>query len=71
MTTLNEREIAFKEELEDLLRKHGVELTVEDHYSGYAECGSDTRMHAYAKAEYDEGKMVKETIDLDFGLYFP
>ena len=34
----------FKRELAVLLKKYNAELSCEDHYRGYPECGSDIRI---------------------------
>jgi hypothetical protein len=48
-------------ELTDLLEKHGATLTAEDHWTGYAECGSDVRMTI---------DMPWPHKDIDLGGYF-
>ena len=63
---MNEREIAFLRELKEILTRYEVELTSEDHYPGYPECGEDIRIEAYASSDYsvDEEGLG---INLDFG----
>ena len=45
---MNKRE-QFEKELKLLLQKYEVELKVEDHWEGYAECGKDIRITAEFK----------------------
>jgi hypothetical protein len=34
----------FMEEFHELLVKYGAEITADDHWTGYSECGQDVRM---------------------------
>lgn len=58
---MNEKRKQFVEDLNLLLDKHGVVLTADDHYPGYAECGQDIRI----TAEFDDW----EVEDIDLGSY--
>lgn len=58
----------FREELGELLKKWGAEIEAEDHWTGYAECGSDVRMTVEIPSIYDEhGNMVREWCHVDLG----
>lgn len=68
---MNETEKQFLTEFKEFLKKWGVELSTEDHYSGYSECGKDIRMNAYSYTKYDnQGNIIREKIDIDLGLIF-
>lgn len=51
----------FLNDLKALLGKYDAEIVVEDHWTGYAECGQDVRM----TVEFENWKME----DLDLGRY--
>jgi hypothetical protein len=51
----------FLKGLRDLLEKHGAEITCDDHWEGYAECGRDIRI----TVEFDDHNIP----DIDFGSY--
>lgn len=57
---MNERE-EFLKELHALLGKYDVEITAQNHWQGYAECGEDVRM----TAEFNSW----ETDDIDLGKW--
>ena len=63
----------FKAELQSLLNKYGAELDARDHWTGYAECGSDVRMEATVPAIYDaDHNCVREWVCIDLGsVLFP
>jgi hypothetical protein len=66
---MNDTEKAFKEELDALLKKYKVELSLEETSFGYS--GSTYRIDAFAYTTYDEnGDIVSDTIDLDLGNYY-
>lgn len=43
---MTDTQLQFLKELRDLLGRYNVELTAEDHWTGYAECGEDVRITA-------------------------
>jgi len=66
---VSERTDNFKAELAALCRKYHCEISAEDHYQGYAECGEDIRM----TVEFDSDSTVDPYVpyeDLDLGKYF-
>ena len=60
-------ESLFMRDLQELLAKYGeAELSAEDHWTGYAGCGSDVRMTVYIQGIYDEsGDVVREYTEID------
>jgi hypothetical protein len=71
MRTKEEIGAAFLEDLKNLLARYGAELTAEDHWHGYAECGSDVRMNVYIPGVYDDnGDTVSERCEIDLGASF-
>jgi hypothetical protein len=69
--TKEEHELAFLNELSALLAKYGAELTAEDHYPGYPECGEDVRMEVTAYTKYDSyGNEVRPALSVDLGRLF-
>ena len=67
METSEMVEARFMRDLQALLAKYGeAELSAEDHWTGYAECGSDVRMTVYIPGIYDEsGDVVRECTEID------
>ena len=59
----------FTAELRALLAKYQAELSAEDHFSGYAECGEDVRMTVFVPAVYDAltGDTLREWTEIDLG----
>ena len=57
----------FMRDLQALLAKYGeAELSAEDHWTGFAECGSDVRLTVYIRGIYDEsGDVVREYTEID------
>lgn len=71
MRTKEEIEAAFVADLRQLLLKYGAELSAEDHWRGYAECGSDVRMNVYIPGVYDDnGDTISERCEIDLGASF-
>jgi len=64
---MNQRETEFVNDLKDLLERHGCELEAEDAYIGYAECGEDIQIEAYATADHDCPRRPGQPIMLTFG----
>lgn len=66
----------FLAELKALLSKYApaggyVDITAEDHYMGYPECGEDVRMTVSIPSGYDgNGEKVSEGAEIDLGKYF-
>jgi hypothetical protein len=50
----SERLQNFQRELDDLPARYTATLTAEDHYPGYAECGSDIRITVEFDDIYEE-----------------
>ena len=67
METSEMVEARFMRDLQALLAKYGeAELSADDHWTGYAECGSDVRMTVYIPGIYDEsGDAVREYTEID------
>ena len=59
----------FTAELNALLAKYGAELSAEDHFMGYAECGEDVRMTVTIPAIYDPKTFayIREWTEIDLG----
>ena len=67
METSEMVEARFMRDLQALLAKYGeAELSADDHWTGYAECGSDVRMTVYIPGIYDEyGDVAREYTEID------
>jgi len=66
--TTDEARIQFKAELFALLKKWDAELSTEDHYQGYPECGEDVRMTVHIPAIYDgNGETIRPLTEIDLG----
>jgi hypothetical protein len=65
--TMAEVEAAFRADLKALLLKWNAELSAEDHYPGYPECGEDVRMTVVVPAIYEAGETVREWTNIDLG----
>lgn len=63
------REQQFREELSALLNKYNAELSCEDQYSGYPECGHDVRMTVHIPSVYEDYICVHEYCEIDLGNY--
>jgi len=60
----------FRRELAELLKKYDAEITAEDHWTGYAECGSgDIRITVEFKGERINGDYIVHA-DLNLDTYF-
>lgn len=71
LVTIKEIESNFKTELKALLKKYKAELSAEDHYQGYAECGEDIRMTVGIDSIYDnDGNLIFEGGEINLGRYF-
>jgi hypothetical protein len=75
MKSSNQIKIEFLTDLKELLAKYkgnnySCEITAEDHFSGYAECGEDIKMTVTIPSIYEEnGNQLREWIELDLGRY--
>ena len=75
MKTSEEIKIEFIEKLKSLLSSfngegYKAEIRAEDHFQGYAECGSDIRMTVYIPSVHDkDGNTVREYTEIDLGNY--
>lgn len=67
--TSNEIEEEFKAKLRALLAEYDAELTADDHWQGYAECGQDIRMTIYVPGIY-EGENARDMAEINLGSYF-
>jgi hypothetical protein len=67
---MNAMALEFMGKLDALLREYGARISAEDHWQGYAECGSDVRITIDIPSVYTpEGHFVREGIDIDLGRY--
>lgn len=69
--TEDEVKAAFMADLSALLTKHGAELEAKDHWTGYAECGSDVRMTATISSIYamGTGECIRPFVEIDLGSW--
>lgn len=60
----------FRNDLNALLDKYRAEIEASDHWTGYAECGSDIRMIVSIPALFDcEHNCTREAAEVDLGQY--
>ena len=58
----------FMAELRGLLNKWDAEISAEDHFKGYPECGEDVRITITIPSKYDEnGEYTREWTEIDIG----
>lgn len=57
---MNDQHQAFLNELQQLLREFDATLEVDDHWTGYSECGRDLRISVEFNSDYST---------LDLGTY--
>jgi hypothetical protein len=67
--TEDQLKYAFMNDLHELLEKYGAELEAADHWTGYAECGSDIRMTVTIQGIYNEGEVVLPFVQVDLGRW--
>lgn len=69
--TANQVEAEFKQKLKDLLLEYDAELSADDHWTGYAECGQDIRMIVSIPSIYnkDTHECEREYTEIDLGRY--
>lgn len=72
MKTSIEIEQEFRQRLAALLAEFDAELSAEDHYSGYAECGEDVRMTVEIPSVFDNEtqEYIREMTIIDLGRWF-
>ena len=58
----------FKQKLADLIDEYQVEITADDEYKGYAECGEDIQISFHISGEFIDGK-YHEDANESFGTY--
>jgi len=72
MTTKAQTEADFRAELSALLKRYDAELSADDHYTGYPECGEDIRMTVTIPARYScDGETLMEYTEIDLGRFQP
>lgn len=57
-------QVNFLTELKNLLEKYNTQITADDHWEGYAECGQDIKMTIDCSYEVQDIEM--SYIDVDF-----
>lgn len=64
-------EHSFRAELRDLLFRYDAEISAEDHWQGYPECGEDVRMTVTIPGEYDPktGETIRSWMEIDLGRF--
>lgn len=70
--TSEQLEHEFKERLAALLAEYDAELSAEDQWTGYAECGQDVRMTVEIPSIYNKEscEYEREMTIIDLGRYF-
>lgn len=66
---MNKRVKKFKKELSELCLKYDCDISAEDHWTGYAECGKDIRITVEFNSNYNEDPPILWE-ELDLGRYF-
>ena len=70
MKTKDQVKAEFLSDLNDLLLKYSAEITAEDHWQGYPECGEDIRITVDIDGLWDkDGECVSEDCCIDLGWY--
>jgi len=69
MVTNEEIKKAFLSEFHALLRKYNADITVNDHWQGYAECGRDIRMTVEIPSVYQNGECQSQDVEIDLGKF--
>ena len=68
MKTKEQVEAEFLKDLNELLERYNAEMSADDHFSGYAECGEDIRITVDIPGIYNEdGNVVRETTEINLG----
>lgn len=62
-------EAAFRAELAALLAKWGAVIEVDDHYKGFAECGSDLRATVTIEGRFENNEVVRPFTTFDLSKY--
>ena len=61
----------FLREFKLLLEMYNAEISAEDFWQGYAECGRDIRMTVFIPATYnDDGDILNDSAEIDLGKFF-
>jgi len=67
MITADEIKLKFIEDFKALIQKYDADLEIEDHFSGYAECGRNMRLDIDFPSKYDkDGNMIQQGGNLSF-----
>lgn len=66
--TSQEVEAAVKADFQAFLDKWGAEISAEDHYPGYPECGEDVRMTITVPSVFS-GENTREWTEIDLGRW--
>lgn len=70
MKTKEEYAEDFHYDLRQLLKKYHAEIQAEDHWTGYAELGSDIRMTAYISGAWDsDGNPTRHYTEINLGTF--
>lgn len=71
MTSPDETKHLFMCEFTALLVKWNADISADDHYRGYPECGQDIRIEISIPPIYINGELIRAgvDIDLDKGFY--
>lgn len=69
MRTAQELEAGFRAKLSALLAEFNADLTAEDHFQGYAECGEDVRMTVTMAGTWAENytEQLQPYVEIDLG----
>ena len=68
--TAVEIEKSFRAEFQQLLDKYNAEITADDFWTGYAECGQDIRIEVVIDSIYNEDhECIQEFVEFDLGQY--
>lgn len=70
MKTKEQLEQEFRSDLQDLLNKYGAELSAEDHFQGYPECGENVLMTVMIPEKFEEnGECIQPYTEINLGRY--
>ena len=70
MKTKTQVKAEFLTDLNNLLLKYSAEISAEDHWQGYPECGEDIRIEIEIPGVWDnDGECVSEDCYIDLGRY--
>ena len=62
----------FIADLKAVFAKYGAEISADDHWQGYAECGQDVRITVSIPAVYEKNysAVISEGAEIDLGRHF-